>query len=99
GSTMADLLETPGDSHSGELETSIMLHLAPELVKGRSPRETPKFPAPIMVRRKTAYWPGGVNGNPEAASEYKGAELFQRGKRALIELVKKVAVFEEAETD
>ena len=92
---VADLLKTPGDNHAGELETAVVMHLAPHLVKGTSPKEFPGFPAPIMVRDKTAFWPGGVWGDPGAADEAEGRELVARGTRALVELVKKVNVFEE----
>lgn len=92
---VADLLKTPGDSHSGELETSIVLHLAPHLVKGRSPMEYPALPFPFLVRNKTAYWPGGVCGDPNAASEAQGKELFKRGTDALVKLVQEINKFEE----
>src|SRR4030067_233645 len=36
---LSEIAETPNDFHAGEIETSIMLYLAPELVKGRSPKE------------------------------------------------------------
>ena len=92
---VADLLKTPGDNHSGELETAVVMHLAPQLVKGTSPKEFPGFPAPIMVRNKTAFWPGGVWGDPGAATPEEGRELVARGTRALVELVKKINAFEE----
>ena len=89
------LVATPNDAHAGELETSIVMHLAPELVKGTSPREYPAFPAPVLVRHKAAYWPGGVWGDPGAATEKKGRELVARGVAALIEIIAKVNEFEE----
>ena len=92
---VADVLTTPGDAHSGELETSIVMHLAPELVKGASPKEFPGFPMPILVRRKTPWWPGGVWGDPGAANEEKGRILFERGTRALVELIERMEKFEE----
>src|SRR4030067_1486483 len=36
---LSEIAETLNDFHAGEIETSIMLYLAPELVKGRSPKE------------------------------------------------------------
>ena len=90
------LMTTPGDAHSGELETAIVMHLAPELVKGDSPREFPSFPAPILVRNKVKYWPGGVCGDPGAASPEKGRELFSRGVKSLVKLIEKVNSFEES---
>ena len=91
----AKLMSTPGDAHSGELETSLVMHLAPELVKGSSPKEYPSFPAPILVRNKVFFWPGGVCGDPGAASADKGRELFSLGVQALVALIGKVNSFEE----
>ena len=94
---VGDLLETPGDAHAGELETALVMHLAPDLVKGTSPREFPGFPAPILVSRPEAYWPGGVWGDPGKANAAKGQEIFRRGVDALVALVEKVNAFEEKE--
>jgi creatinine amidohydrolase len=80
---LSAIAETPNDSHAGELETSMMLHLAPHLVKGRSPEEYPKLPKPFTVKNKVRYWPGGVWGNPNRASADKG-------RRAMTLIVKKI---------
>lgn len=71
------LIETDGDCHAGEIETSRILHSHPHLVKGTSPREFPSFPSGILVRDKRRYWPGGVWGDPGPASAVKGARLEQ----------------------
>lgn len=69
------LLETPGDAHAGEIETSRILHSHPELVKGLSPREFPQFPKGLLVRDKQRFWPGGVWGDPAKASAEKGRRI------------------------
>jgi creatinine amidohydrolase len=71
------ITETPNDSHAGELETSMMLHLAPELVKGRAAEEYPSIPKPFVVKDKVKYWPGGVWGNPEKATAEKGEKAMK----------------------
>lgn len=81
------LIETVGDSHAGEIETSRILHSHPHLVKGRGKREFPSFPRGILVRNKQKYWPGGVWGDPEKASAEKGRELEKLVVQALSELV------------
>ncbi|MCG2722444.1 MAG: creatininase family protein [Thermodesulfovibrionales bacterium] len=81
---LSGIAETPNDSHAGELETSMMLFLAPELVKGRSPEEYPKIPKPFTVRDKVKYWPGGVWGNPKKAS-------VEKGEKAVALMVDKIA--------
>lgn len=69
------LIETPGDAHAGEIETSRIMHSHPQLVKGTAPREFPDFPRGILVRNKRRYWPGGVWGDPGKASAEKGADI------------------------
>jgi creatinine amidohydrolase len=69
------LIETPGDCHAGEIETSRMLATRPAMVKGTSPAEMSCFPPFILVRDKQRYWPGGVGGDPAKASSEKGRRL------------------------
>jgi len=90
-----DLLETPGDSHAGEMETSVMLHLHPQWVDGTAPEEYPSFPKHILVRRKEAFWKGGVWGNPGAASEEKGQAILERSVDFLARLVEELEKWEE----
>lgn len=84
------IIETKGDSHAGEMETSLMLHLAPRLVKGRSAEEYPSFPRPLIVRNKLKYWPGAVWGNPNKATVEKGARVFHIMVDALARLVEQI---------
>lgn len=81
------LIETAGDSHAGEIETSRILHSHPHLVKGTAPREFPSFPTGILVRNKQKFWPGGVWGDPSKASAEKGEKLEQVVLTALGRLV------------
>lgn len=82
------LVETPGDAHAGEIETSRIMHSHPHLVQGSSPEEYPSFPAGILVRDKRRYWPGGVWGNPAKATALKGAQLEQLVVSKVVELVR-----------
>jgi creatinine amidohydrolase len=84
------LIETDGDSHAGEIETSRILHSHPQLVKGSAPREFPSFPSGILVRDKRQYWPGGVWGDPGKATAEKGAKLEELVVGRLITLVRKL---------
>jgi creatinine amidohydrolase len=81
------LIETAGDAHAGEIETSRILHSHPHLVKGSAAREFPSFPDGILVRDKRRYWPGGVWGDPGKASAEKGALLEELVVGKLVELV------------
>lgn len=81
------LIETPGDCHAGEIETSRMLATRPHLVNGTAPAERSSFPEFILVRDKCRYWPGGVGGDPGKASVEKGQRLETLVVEALGRLV------------
>jgi creatinine amidohydrolase len=87
---LSEVSETPNDSHAGELETSIMLYLSPRSVKGRSPEEFPNIPRPLIVKDKMRYWPGGVWGNPNKASEEKGATAINLIVDKIVEIIEKI---------
>jgi creatinine amidohydrolase len=87
---LSALAETPNDSHAGEIETSMMLYLAPELVKGRSAEEYPALPKPFVVRNKIRYWRGGVWGNPGKASAEKGRKAVKLITEKLLEVLDKI---------
>ncbi len=89
-----DLVETPGDSHAGEVETSLILAIHPELVKGSAPAEWPTFPKFILARRKRKFWPGGVWGNPGAGTREKGEKILYHEVTFLVDLVKALERFE-----
>ncbi len=80
---LAEVAETPGDSHAGEIETSLIMAIRPDLVKEPLPPEDfPAFPKPLVVADKLKYWASGVWGNPQKAT-------LQKGQRALEILVEK----------
>ena len=87
------IIETEGDAHAGEIETSRILHSHPELVKGKGEREFPGFPMAILVRNKRKYWPKGVWGDPTKASAEKGARLEELVVQKIVELVQKMELF------
>ncbi len=84
---LSEIADTPNDSHAGEIETSLVLYLAPELVKGRSKEEYPKLPRPYVVKNKLKYWRGGVWGNPAAASREKGEKAVRLIVNKIIEII------------
>ncbi len=85
------VIETADDGHAGEIETSRLLAIAPELVVGESPEEYPRLPAPFVARHKRPHWPGGVWGNPAAATAEKGELLLARCAERLAALVREMA--------
>ena len=90
GKEAEEIAESEGDSHAGELETSLMLYLNPELVKGRSKKERPKFKRPFIATDKLKYWPGAVNGDPKLATVDKGERFFNVMVSKTIELVNEI---------
>lgn len=84
------VVETVDDGHAGEIETSRILAIAPELVQGSSPEEYPRFPKPFVSRSRRLDWPGGVWGDPSRASEEKGQTLLARCAERLAALVREM---------
>ncbi|KJR43308.1 Creatininase [Candidatus Magnetoovum chiemensis] len=82
-----ELCETPNDSHAGELETSLVMALAPNLVKCLSEEEYPNMPKPFIVKDKVKYWQGGVWGNPKKASKEKGEQAIKIIIEKVLELI------------
>lgn len=90
----AQIIETKGDSHAGEIETSRIMHSHPHLVKGTADMEFPSFPSSgILVRNKRKYWHNGVWGDPTKATAQKGEKLEKLVVNNLIELVREIEAF------
>lgn len=86
----AAIVDTLDDGHAGEIETSRIMSIAPELVSGTSPEEYPAFPLPFIARDKLAAWPGGVWGDPSKATAEKGAALYRLTAKRLAALVRRM---------
>ena len=90
------LVEAADDSHAGEIETSRVLFLKPELVKGTSPAEWPSFPDARLVRDKCRHWRGGVWGDPSRASAEKGRQLTEIAVERVVELIRELEDYRES---
>lgn len=86
------LLETEGEVHAGEHETSVMMHIKPETVKKEKIPGTdcmPDYPqaflnfAPILSFSKTGVW-----GRPSLASPEKGQIFFDAQVEATVNYLK-----------
>lgn len=89
------IIETEGDAHAGEIETSRIMHTHPHLVKGMGEREFPSFPTGILVRNKRKYWQNGVWGDPTKATVEKGRCLEDLVVKKVVELVKELEQFKD----
>jgi len=90
-----ELVETPGDSHAGEIETSLVMSIAPELVSNPPKADAPAFPRSMVVRDTRKYWKTGVWGNPQKASVDKGHRMMEILAKNLEKLVTDINSFEE----
>ena len=90
-----DIIETKGDGHAGELETSLILHSKPHLVKGLGESSYPQIPHYFLVRDKRKYWPTGVWGNPKKATAEKGKKVFDIAVDKIINLTREIENFQE----
>jgi creatinine amidohydrolase len=89
------IIQTAGDSHAGEIETSRMLATRPHLVRGTAVEAYPAFPRHILVRNKQTFWPSGVWGDPSRASAEKGQQIEELVVAALDRLVTELEGFDE----
>lgn len=84
---LSELAETQNDSHAGEIETSLVLSLAPELVKGSSKEDYPKLPRPFVVKDKIRYWRSGVWGDPSKADREKGERVVKLIVNKIVDII------------
>ena len=77
----AGLSDTGENLHAGEVETSMMLHLAPERVRGDKPEDfVPQWSrADLTHLGMKGISPSGVWGYPSRATAEKGAKWYAEG--------------------
>jgi creatinine amidohydrolase len=68
-------LADPNDGHAGTIETSRVLAIKPELVKGKGTSDVWMIPRFEVVAHPELYFPSGVNGDPTSASVEKGQRI------------------------
>ena len=83
GSELREILDSADqDVHAGELATSLMLHLAPESVKGQGVDFVPEASKEYLdFVAFQALCPGGVWGKPSLASAGKGQKALEAAVR------------------
>jgi len=86
-------VETPGDGHSGEIETSLMMHLRSDLVKGRPEGHFPKRPRFLILRDVRYLMGNGIMGDPAPASPEKGRVFFEMAVRGVIDALEELESF------
>ena len=70
-------VETPGDGHAGEIETSRILFLREDLVKSRPSLYFPQMPKHLLLKDVRHLMGEGHMGDPSKASKRKGQRFFE----------------------
>ena len=66
---------SPNDGHAGDIETSRMMDIIPELIKAKGEVSFPQMPRFEIVARPEQFFPSGVMGDPTKASKSKGLTI------------------------
>jgi creatinine amidohydrolase len=78
------------DSHAGTIETSRVMAIRPDLMKGRGETNFPNLPRFEVVADPERYFPSGVMGDPTIAESDKGKKINQHVIEQVVKLVKKL---------
>ena len=78
-------VETAHDGHAGEVETSLMMSIRSDLVKGKPEGHFPKRPRFMVMKDVRHLMGNGIMGNPQPASLEKGKQFFQMAVRGVSE--------------
>ena len=89
----ATAVQTPHDGHAGEMETSLMMVIRKDLVKGKPAEHFPKRPRFLIMKNVRHLMGNGIMGNPEPASPEKGRAFFDMAVTGVI------GALEELESD
>ena len=89
-----EIVQTKGDGHAGELETSLIMHVRPDLVKDLPESFFPQMPQYFLARNKKKYWPSGIWGDPKKASPEKGKQIFDIAVEKIVQLKQEFEKFE-----
>ena len=82
--------ETPGDGHAGEIETSLMLHIRKDLVKGKPERNFPNRPRFLVLNDVRYLMGNGIMGDPSKASLEKGKVFFEMAVQGVLEALDEI---------
>ncbi|NPV61365.1 MAG: creatininase family protein [Methanotrichaceae archaeon] len=88
-------VEAPGDGHAGEIETSLMMKIRADLVKGRPERHFPIRPRFLVMRDVRHLMGNGIMGDPSRASLDKGEMFFEMGVKGVEKALEELESFPE----
>jgi creatinine amidohydrolase len=86
-------VETPGDGHAGEVETSLMMVIRKDLVKGRPEKHFPIRPRFLIQKDVRHLMGNGIMGNPKPATLEKGKAFFEMAVQGVIGALEELESF------
>lgn len=86
-------VETPRDGHSGEIETSIMMTIREDLVKGRPEGNFPLRPRFLVLKDVRYLMGNGIMGDPSRASMEKGKAFFEMAVQGVLNALDELESF------
>ncbi len=87
--------ETPHDGHSGEIETSLMMVIREDLVRGKPAANFPERPRFLILNDVRHLMGNGIMGDPTKASEDKGKTFFEMGVSGVLEALAELESYPE----
>ncbi len=78
------------DSHAGTIETSRLMAIRPDLLKGRGEKNFPNLPRFEIAPDPELYFPSGVMGDPTIATSEKGHKINDYVIEQIVKLVKEL---------
>jgi creatinine amidohydrolase len=87
--------ETPKDGHAGEIETSRMLVLREELVKGLPSKSFPVRPRHLILRSVRHLMGEGIMGDPSKATKEKGRRFMELAIQGVLEALDELESYSE----
>jgi creatinine amidohydrolase len=93
--TMDEIDIPVNDGHAGMIETSRIMALRPELVKGTAESHHPNFPEFRVLKHPEKHFPTGIMGDPQLASKEFGEKANKIIAERLVELIIKMVESEE----
>jgi creatinine amidohydrolase len=86
-------VEARGDGHAGEVETSMLMFLREDLVKGKPEGYFPKRPR-FLIKKDVRHLMGnGIMGDPSRASLEKGRAFFEMAVQGVIMALEELESF------
>ncbi len=86
-------VETPGDGHSGEIETSLMIAIRGDLVKGKPAGNFPSRPRFLVLKDVRHLMGNGIMGDPSRASLEKGEAFFEMAVQGVLKALDELETY------